>query len=183
MKGLILLADGFEDTEAISTINILKRSGLEIISATPNKDLFVTSSKKIVMKADILFDDVKASDYDFLVIPGGGAVEKVWYHHHQVEKLIQDFIDQRKILAAICAAPSLIARMGGFANESFTCFPGFEKESTAGKHKGNCNVVVSNNFITAKAMYYTIDFALAIVEKLLGKETKKKLLKSIKGRG
>lgn len=180
MKGLILLANGVEENEAICTIDILVRAGIEVVKATPNEHLDVTTSHGITIKADCFFDKVKATDYDFLVIPGGSAVETVWHKHHSVTNLIQDFIDQKKLVAAICAAPSLIGKMGAFKNEKYTCFPGYEEFSIAGK-KCNKNVVVSNNFITAKSMYYTIDFALAIVEKLLGKEKSHEILLKIKG--
>lgn len=181
MKGLILFADGFEDTEAICTIDILKRCGLKIVSATPNQSLEVKTQYGLVIKADILFNEVKERDYDFLVIPGGGAIINVWDKHEGVSGLIQDFINHDKLVAAICAAPALIGKIGGFDGHSFTCFPGFEEYATAGKHKGNCNIVASGNFITAKAMHYTVDFALKIVEKLLGPKKSKEVLAKIKG--
>ena len=105
MKGLIVLANGFEDTEAICTIDILKRSGMTIVSATPHENLEVVSRYGLNVKADIHLAEATEKDFDFLVIPGGRAVFEVWDKNEEISKLIKDFIGAKKLVAAICAAP------------------------------------------------------------------------------
>ena len=97
-----------------------------------------------------------------------------------MEEIIDYFVKNEKLVASICAAPHLLGRKGYFNNLEYTCFPGFEKYCVGGIYK-NQGVVVTKKFITAKSMYYSIDFALAILEYLYGKEYSKKIELSLKG--
>ena len=178
-KGLMLLADGFEDTEALATFDVLERGGLVVITATPNHNLLVTTARNHIVKAAINFKDIYPEDYDFLVIPGGPGISGL-DKNKKVDELITDFVGKNKLVAAICAAPSLVGKLGFYQGHNYTCFPGFEEKITAGNHKDEA-VVVSGNFITAKAMYYSLEFGLAIVQKLLGKGIKEKTFKNMKG--
>lgn len=180
MRGLIILANGFEDTEALTTIDVLKRSGLEIITATPNRDLKVITQYKHEIKANLYLGDVKAEEYDFLVLPGGGAVASVLQKLESLPPIINAFVSRKKLVAAICAAPTLLGMNGYLQGLDYTCFPGCESPSYGGNHV-NQGVVVTDKIITGKAMYYTIDFVLAIIEKLQGDAQKQKVFKSIKG--
>ena len=179
IKGLMLLADGFEDTEAFATYDVLVRGGLKMTTATPNHNLNVISVRNHPVKAEITFNDVFPEDYDFLVIPGGRGVS-VLEQEKRTSEIINAFVASDKLVAAICAAPSIVGKLGHYKDHAFTCFPGYEAEIKAGKHVDK-GVVVSGNFITGKAMYYSIDFGLAIVEALLGKEAREKTLKNLKG--
>lgn len=175
-KGIILLNNGFEDVEAIATIDVLRRAGITIDTFSLDDNDILTQSG-INLKSEKLYKDINTSNYDFLVIPGGGAVFKYLHKRNEVSKIISKFADNNKLVATICAAPSLVGKLGYFKNKKFTCFPGCE-EGIEGKYTGN-GVEVVDNFITAKSMAYTIDFALEIVKYLLGKETAKKVEKSI----
>lgn len=180
MKGLIVLVNGFEDVEAIATIDILKRSSIEIDTTSLDNKEVVTKSK-IKLVTDYLLDEINYEDYSFLIIPGGGAVFNILDKEQRINNLIDYFYNQNKLICAICAAPRLIAKRGYFKNLKFTIFPGCLDSEVEGKivDKG---VVVEERFITAKSMYYTIDFALAIIEKLQGKEQRKNIEKEIKGK-
>ena len=180
MKGLIILADGFEDTEAIMTMDILKRAKCIVKSASPNNDLKVTSSYNLSLFSDIHLNEVSEKDYDFLVIPGGRAVENVLKKNDLVKQLILSFARSKKLIAAICAAPSLLINYGLLENTEYTCFPTYENLALATLYR-NQDVVVTKNIITAKAMAYTAEFALAIVEKVCSKEVAKQVLLTIRG--
>ena len=179
MKGLIVLVNGFEDVEAIATIDILKRSSIEIDTTSLDNKEVVTKSK-IKLYTDYILCDVNVDDYDFLIIPGGGAVFNILDKEKRIDDLIDSFYKQNKLICAICAAPRLIAKRGYFKNQKFTIFP----DCLDGEVEGeivNEGVVIETQFITTKSMYYTINFALEIIEKLQGKEQKLKIEKEIKG--
>lgn len=180
MKGIIILANDFEDVEAIATINVLRRAGLEITMASLAESLDLKTQSGIAIKAEKMLKDLKLSDYDFLVIPGGKAVSKHLQKSKDTEETIKHFASRGKLVASICAAPSLVGKLGFFKGEKFTCFPSFET-GIDGVFTGG-EVETQGEFITARAMYYSQDFALAIIEKLLGKEKAKMVDKSIKGK-
>lgn len=175
MKGLVVLGNGFEDTEAIATIDVLRRAKLELDLASMHDTLEVESQTGITINATILFKDVNPNDYAFLVIPGGRAVFNVLDKSERLSEVIKDFANKQKLVAAICAGPSQVGKLGLYENQNYTCFPTTEEQVTHGTLMQDKGVVVSNNFITAKAMAYSIDFGLAIVEYLLGSEKKEQV--------
>ncbi|MGD9604743.1 MAG: DJ-1 family glyoxalase III [Bacilli bacterium] len=181
MKGLIVLADGFEDVEAVATIDVLRRSKIEIHIATINKNLLVESSNHLMVKAEKEWEKVIEKDYDFLVIPGGRAVFSVWDQFAPLSKLIDQFVLSKKLVAAICAGPALVGKLGHYQNHSYTCFPGSEKVIVGGHYLPKETVIRDGNFITAKAMAFTIDFSLAIIEYLQGKEQRERMNHSVRG--
>lgn len=180
MKGLVILAHGFEDTEAVATIDVLRRAKLEITTAGLADEETVLSQSKILMHPDTTLSKVVLDDYDFLVIPGGGAVFKVLDHSKVVDEVIASFLENGKLVAAICAAPHLLGKSGHLQNKRFTCFPGCDERIKNGI-KVDEGVVVDGNIITAKAMFYSVDFGLAIVKYLLGTDAKEQVSRSIRG--
>lgn len=174
MKGLILLDNFFEDTEALATLDVLKRGNLEVlkVNMSNNEILETQVGNKIIVKD--FYKDVNLDSYDFLVIPGGKAVMNTLINDKRVYECIKNFNDRNKLIACICAAPSLLRDY--LTNLEFTCFPGFEKFINGIKlDKG---VVVTKNYITAKSMYYSIEFGLEIVKYLTNNT---KLIESLKG--
>lgn len=181
MKGLIILANGFEDTEALATIDVLKRSKLQIDKVSLQDTLDIVSQYDLKIKADFLLKDINPNDYDFLVIPGGRAVSLVLDKSKELETLIHNFVSRNKLIAAICAGPSQVGKLGYYQNEKYTCFPGTENKIIGGKYLANKGVVRSGNFITAKAMAYSIEFGLEIVEYLQGKTQRTAVSRSVHG--
>lgn len=179
MKGIILIQNEFEDTEALTTIDILNRAGIKPVLVNMSNDNIITTQAGNKMIVDVFYKDIYLEDYDFLIIPGGKAVSKYLYYDDRVTKAIKNFVNRDKLVCAICAGPTTIGKLGLFEDLKYTCFPGCE-EGIEGKHskKG----VVSNKFITGKAMAYTTSFALEIVKKLLGKEKAKQVKGSIQGK-
>lgn len=181
MKGIIILANGFEDTEAITTIDILRRAKIDITTVAITDDLFIQTQTGLLIKTEKSINEISLNDYQFLIIPGGRAVAQNLLNNPIIDELVSTFEANNKLIATICAAPSLVAKHGYFKGEQFTCYPSFEKYATAGEYIEEKGVVVSNTHITSKAMAYTIDFALAIVEKIKEKEVKEKVAKEIHG--
>lgn len=181
MKGLMILANGFEDVEAIATLDVLRRSQLDITLVSVSDTLDVLSQSNVYMKSDKLLTEINKEEYDFLIIPGGKAVFNVLDKLPQINELINYFVESEKLVSAICAAPHLIGKLGHLKNETFTCFPSCEGGIIGGKYLPDEGVVRSNNFITAKSMYYSIDFALAIIDHLQGEQQVEKVTNNIKG--
>ena len=179
MKGLILLTSGFEDTEAIATIDILRRADINIdIVSLCGKN--VTTQSGLLMECEYLFEDINYQEYDFLVIPGGKAVSKTLINLNDVKGMIHYFNSENKLIAAICAAPMLLGKAGILKGKKYTCFPGCEKGIEGVYTKKG--VVVTGNVITGKSMAYTIDFALQIVKYLLGLDSYKTVKNAIFGK-
>lgn len=180
MKLLMLLADGFEDTEALTTRDVLIRAGIEVTTASITDRLEVQSSFGIHVLADALLKLIfDTTPYDGIILPGGGRGTKNLSESPLVEIYLQKFAAKNKLLCAICAAPSILGKYGYLVGHKYTCFAGFN-EGITGDFTGN-EVEVSGNIITARSMHYSIPFALAIIEKLVGKEAKEKVLVGLQG--
>ena len=180
MKGLILITNYFEDVEAICTVDILRRARLVCDYVSLNNSLENFTQSNLLIKCDKLIKDIKLDDYDFLIIPGGRAVMNDLKNRREVDEIINLFARENKLVASICAAPYLVGRLGYFDGGTYTCFPGCNEGIEKGKLV-NKGVVVYKNFITSKAMGYSVDFSLAIIEYLLGKDVRKQIDKSIHG--
>lgn len=178
MKGLMLLADGFEDTEALSTRDVLIRGGIDMITCSVKNEPAVMSSMGIELYADTTYRGVTLDDYDFIVLPGGGGGTRILYTSEFVKDALKHF--ENKLMCAICAAPSVLGKYGYLNNKKFVCFPGFE-DGIMGHYQSDGTVVVDGNIITARSMYYSIEFGLTILKTLLGEEACKKALVGMKG--
>ena len=180
MKGLILITNNFEDVEAIATVDVLRRAKIDIDYVSINDELEAHTQSNLYIKCDKLLKDINLGSYDFLVIPGGKAVMSELKNRKEIPSIINHFASSGKLVASICAAPYLVGRMGFFEKGKYTCFPGCNEGVTEGKRVDK-GVVRFNNFITAKSMAYSIDFALEIIEYLLGKAIRNQIDLSVHG--
>lgn len=181
MKALIILENGFEDTEALATYDVLKRGGISLVSASLNDKIVLTQCGHNI-EVNTTLKDLKnpEDEFDFLVIPGGKAVMNILTYSKEIDDLIDGFIRKNKLIASICAAPSLIGKRGYFEGLEYTCFPGCDENIKLGT-RGKDGVIISGNFITATSMYYSVEFGLTIIEKLYGLDARNKLENSLKG--
>ena len=161
MKVAVLLAEGFETIEALTTVDILRRAGVTC-NTIGTKSLEVTTSHSITIKADKVLNE-EVYDYDVVVLPGGmpGAVNL--RDDEKVNKVVIDFYNEGKIVAAICAGPITLGKLKISEGKNVTCYPGFEDQL------GNCNykeelVVVDGNIITGKGPAAAIPFAFEILK-------------------
>lgn len=179
MKGLILLANYFEDMEAIITIDMLRRASITIdtVSITGDKEVFMQSGNKIV--TEYLFEKVSLDEYEFLVIPGGRAVIETHLNNFDTQKAVKHFMNKQQLVACICAAPSILGHLGFLDNREFTCFPSSEIFMPKGIYKPHARVVISDNIITSKAAGTTFDFAYEIIKYLKDEQAALKVIKSI----
>ena len=178
MKGVkIFLADGFEDMEAISTRDILVRGGVEVETVTlRDDDPFVTSSHGITVVADLdrncFQEQGGASREDVMIFPGGMPGSRTLAEDKELMALMVQHYNAGGTVAAICAAPGLVAsQLPGLAGKMFTCFEGFQ-ESLEAQGAIYCPVkgcVVDGRLITGRGAGYAVEFGLAILEYLKGK--------------
>jgi 4-methyl-5(b-hydroxyethyl)-thiazole monophosphate biosynthesis len=161
----IFLDNGFEEIEAITTIDLLRRANIALTTVSVTGDILVTGAHAISVKADKLFGDLSFEDAEMLILPGGAT--NLIDSKPLCDLLIQHNNDN-KLIAAICAAPAVLGQLGILDGKQATCYPGFENH-LAESHVGGL-VVESHNIITAKGPGLSSDFAFCIIEKLAGSE-------------
>jgi len=165
----VYLAEGFEEIEAITIIDILRRAGIpvQVVSVTGQQE--VTGSHRIKVAADILFEDAGHDEAGMIVLPGGMPGAENLATHQGLKKQILKFSSDGKLLGAICAAPMVFGRLGILGNKRVTCYPGFEKFLEGATVTGS-KVEKSGNIVTGKGPGAAILFALEIVKMLKGEE-------------
>ncbi|MCR5079054.1 MAG: DJ-1/PfpI family protein [Bacilli bacterium] len=179
MKAAILLENGFESTEALTTHDIFlrsKRIDVDLIS-TSNLDL-VESSNGLKVVPDKKLKDVDISSYDFIVLPGGKKGVINLKANEEVRKIVVRFKENKRPVYAICAAPSILGELGYLDDKEYVCFPGFESG------KGTCLAKGAHrdgDLITGHSMAFTIDFAIEILKKELGEEAAREVLDGARG--
>lgn len=172
-KVLVPLANGFEEIEAVTVIDILRRAGIEVVIAAIFKKN-VAGAHDINIKADAHLEDINLSEFDAIILPGGLPGAEHLAKSVKLQKILQNMDKNKKIVAAICAAPWALATSNILKN-SYTCYPSFEKIINHPGYNPNEDVVVDQNIITSRGPATAMVFALTIVEKLKGKEICEKL--------
>ena len=179
MKAYVLLCNGFEEVEALTTVDILKRAGVEVAMIAPYGEEYVEGSHGITVKADVyVFNDAELGDADAVILPGGKAGTANLKAHPGVANMIKAYYESGKLVCAICAAPTVLGAAGILDGRKCTCFPGWEEGLGKGIHVGG-PAVKDGNVITGKSMGCSVDFALAVAEALVGKEAAEKVETSI----
>lgn len=176
-KVILPLAVGFEEIEAVSVVDILRRAGVDVVLAAL-EDLHVKGAHGIEIKADIHLSDVDKDSFDMVVLPGGlpGAIHLS--QHLFLQQLLQDFDAKGKSIAAICAAP-LALKTAGVLKNSYTCYPSFETKINHPGYLGEPKVVRDKNITTSQGPSTSILFALSLVEQLCSEEMMLKLRKEL----
>ena len=163
------LADGFEETEALAPVDILRRAGVPVTTVGVGGDV-IRGSHNIYVQADIELGDYEP-DPDMLgiILPGGMPGVKNLYAASEVQEAVSYCASRGLYVCAICAAPSIPGRMGLLDGRKATCFPGFEDDLHGAQATGE-KVVVDGSFITAKGAGCALEFGFAIVAEVCGEE-------------
>ena len=168
---MILLADGFEELEAIAVHDVLCRThACQADFVGTMGSLAVRTSRGFSVQAHTLLEMVDPASYDFLVLPGGKLGVENLKKNEKVISLIKSFHEEGKGTYAICAAPSILGELGFLDGHDYTCFPGFQKGKGRYQEKG---VVADGPCITGRSMAYSIPFAEEVARKELGEEALK----------
>ncbi len=178
MKVFLFLAEGFEEIEAIAPIDIFRRAGMEVCTVSITEKNEVRGAHGITILTDCLFSKTDFSDNDLLFLPGGMPGTNNLDEFENLKITLTNQVDRGKPLASICAAPSILGKMGLLEGKEAICYPGFEKFLN-GAIISNEIIVKADNIYTAKAAGVAIPFALRLVEELMGKEVAEKLAESI----
>ena len=178
MQVFVFLADGFEEIEAITPIDILRRANIEVNTVSISHSKEVSGAHGIKVLADSLFSEVDYSKGDMFILPGGMPGTKNLDAHEGLKELICKQVQQGKNVAAICAAPSILGKLGLLVGKEAVCYPGFENQLLGAKLTEN-KVVESGRIITAKGAGVAVKFSLILVEILVGKATADKISNSI----
>ena len=173
----LFLADGFEEVEAICPYDVLKRAGVDIKSVSINETNIVTGRIRIV--ADMTLDEIDYSiEPEMVILPGGGKGTENLNANEIVKNIVSAAYKRGAFVAAICAAPSILGRLGILNGKEAICYPGFEKYLTGAKISDE-KVVQDGNVITAKGMGVSLQFGLKLIEILKGIETANKIKESV----
>lgn len=166
-KVLVPVAEGFEEIEAVTIIDVLRRAGMEVTVAGLRRGE-IKGAHDIKISPDALLDAVKDKDFDMIVLPGGMPGVDHLRKDARVISLLKKMKETNKPIGAICAAPLVLRDAGLTSGLKFTCYPGFDSQIPGGKfEKGR--VVTDGNIITSKGPGTALEFALKIVEMLEGK--------------
>ena len=177
MNALIILADGFETVEALLTYDLLKRThrfDVRLVSTNPTID--VVSSQGVPVKDDLILEE--APEADMLILPGGKLGVENLSKGTRVHALIRAYLESGRDVHAICAAPSILGKLGFLDGLPYTCFPGFQTGKGEYLDQG---VVETPHIITGHSMGYTVDFGKTIIAHYYGEEAVNAILPGVLG--
>ncbi|WP_163713201.1 DJ-1 family glyoxalase III [Mangrovibacterium lignilyticum] len=179
MKNIAVhLATGFEETEAITIIDVLRRAGLNVQTVSITGNRLVNGAHKVPVAADLLFEELNYDEIDMIILPGGMPGAKNLDAHKGLKEKILTFHEQQKPLGAICAAPLVFGHLNILENKVAVCYPGFESELKGAKIE-TTPTAVDGHIITGRGVGAALHFALKISELLIGKEKADHLAKAM----
>lgn len=178
MKIIVFLADGFEEVEALTVVDYLRRMDIQVDLVSITDDLQVMGAHKIEVRADRLIGDLDRESYSGLVLPGGLPGASNLRDSSQVIELVRDVHAREGLIGAICAGPIVLERAGLIEGRRLTSYPGFEEDLASADYIGK-GVVVDGNIITGRGPAYAVDFSIALVNYLLGEDRAEELKEDI----
>lgn len=172
------LAAGLEEVECLAVVDVLRRSGVEVLMVSVTGKREVAGSHKIELKADALFEEVNSDEADVLYLPGGMPGTTNLKAHEGLADAIWRANKQGRRIAAICAAPSVLGEMGLLKGRTATCYPGFEDKLTGVSYTSQ-GVVTDGNITTGRGLGYALDMGLELIRLLQGPQQSEKIKSSI----
>lgn len=173
-KVCVFLGTGFEEIEALTVVDLLRREDIDTDTVSITEERTVVSSHEIPVVADRLLSEVDFESVDVLVLPGGGLGTKNLEACGPLMEQVDAFVEAGKLVCAICAAPSILGHRGHLKGKRAIAYPGFE-EQLAGAEIVKKGAVTDGQIITGRGMGCSVEFGLAIVEKLKGSGCRQEL--------
>ncbi|MCI8465178.1 MAG: DJ-1/PfpI family protein [Lachnospiraceae bacterium] len=163
------LAEGLEEVECLAVVDILRRGGVEVVLASMGEELWVTGSHKMVIRADHMWSKEACEECDAIFLPGGMPGTAHLAEHEELGEMLQKFYSEGKVLAAICAAPSVLGKYHCLEGKRATCYPGWEDKLLGAEHSKE-GVVRDGNVITGRGLGFAIDEGLELLKVLVSEE-------------
>ena len=168
------LAEGFEEIEAVTIVDVLRRGGIHVTTFSVTGTREVNGSHQIIIRADQLFEEVDFAAYDMIVLPGGMPGAMNLNNHSGLKEVLLRMKSAGKYLGAICAAPLVLGNLGMVDGIAVTCYPGFEKYLQGAKLK-DVGVVADQKVITGRGAGYALEFSIRLLEILCGESAAKNI--------
>lgn len=167
MKAYIFLADGFETVEALAPLDVMRRAGINVVTVSIMKNLQVRSAQNVPVLADAMYSECSFADADALILPGGSEGTENLSAYEPLHAELMRMNSEDRLIAAICAAPMVLGRIGLLQERVATCYPGCEGDLKGAQYTAKA-VEEDGNIITACGPGASFDFGFAIVERLCG---------------
>ena len=167
-KVYIFLADGFEDIEGLTVVDLMRRADIDIKTVSIKKSKEITTSHGITMLTDLTFAETDFTDADMLVLPGGMPGTKYLNEYQPLRDLLADFYKKGGKVAAICAAPTVLASLGFLEKRKATAYPSCME-----------GLAVDGNVTTSRGLGTAVDFALSLIGQLLGEKKADEIAESV----
>lgn len=177
-KVCVFLADGFEEIEGLTVVDLLRRAGIQVTTVSITGKLQIQGAHDIFVQADKLFEEINYEEQDMAVLPGGMPGTIHLEAHEGVQKVLKDYYEKEKYLAAICAAPSIFGKLGFLEGRKAVSYPSKESE-LFGAEVGKEPVAVSDFIITSRGLGTAVEFALTLIALLLDQKTADKICESV----
>ncbi len=180
MKVAEFIVEGFEQIEALTPVDLLRRAGIEIDTISVFNEKNVKSSHNVIIETDKNMKDINFEDYDMLLLPGGPGTGNYEKSDFLLEKLLDFSKNNKKYIAAICAAPGVLARLGILKGKKAVSFPAVESDlEKNGAVLLRENVITDGNITTSRGAGTAVDFSLRLIEVLKGKEEAERIAEQI----
>lgn len=177
-KAMVFFATAFEEVEALTVVDLLRRANIEVDMVSIMGEKMVTGAHGITIQTDVLFEDADLSGADALVLPGGMPGTRNLQNHEGLKEALLKAKEQGKLLCAICAAPLVLGCNGILEGKKASCYPGFEEELLGAKVSYDA-VSKDGNVITSRGLGTAIDFAGEIITALCSKEEADKIKEAV----
>ncbi len=177
-KLAVFMADGCEEIEALTAVDMLRRANLDVVTVSIMGRKEIHGSHGITFFSDAMYEAADMSDFDGVILPGGAVGTKNLGGHEGVISTAKHFAKSGKLVAAICAAPSVLGQNGLLQGRRATCHPGWEDKLT-GAVISEEDAVIDGNIITSRGMGTSIPFSLAIISKYADEQTINNVKKGI----
>ena len=178
IKVSVLLADGFEEIEALTVVDLLRRAQIYVDTISIMEDYTVHGAHGINIQTEDLFEEVNFVESDMIVLPGGMPGTTNLNAHEGVRRVVKDFAAEGKPIAAICAAPTVFGALGLLKEKAACCYPGMEEQLNC-KEAKFCSFVTDGNITTSRGVGTAIPFALELIRQLFGNEKASEIAESI----
>lgn len=177
-KVSVILADGFEEIEALTVVDLLRRAQIYVGTVSATDEYIVHGAHGINVQTEDLFEEVNFVESDMIVLPGGMPGTTNLNDHAGVRRVVKDFYEEGKYVAAICAAPTVLANLGILKGKRITCFPTVENQ-IQGSVITRMPATVDGNIITGRGAGTAIDFALKLIDALSGPDKAREIAEAI----